>query len=48
MIIFNVNDFDEGLNSKVFYFIIDGNEVGIFIINSILGEVKVNVLVDLD
>lgn len=48
VITLNANDPDEGLNSKVLYSIIDGNEAGMFTINSTSGEVKVNASVDLD
>lgn len=48
IIMFQVDDLDEGLNSEFCYFIKSGNDVGLFIINNLIGEVKVNVLYDFD
>ena len=48
IITLKANDPDEGLNSELRYSITNGNDVGMFTVDSISGEVKVNSSCDLD
>ena len=48
IITLKANDPDEGLNSELRYSITNGNDAGMFTVDSISGEVKVNSSCDLD